>query len=118
MLKALDAIKAEAGADNVALTLSFIGTQPASYPINTIYLWTSGPQEAVLLVALKPNSPIHLAEFEERLRKRLPEILPDTSISFEAGDIVSQIMNFGAPTPIQVDVNGPNLAANRAFAER
>jgi multidrug efflux pump subunit AcrB len=118
VLKALDAIKAEAGADNVAITLSFIGTQPASYPINTIYLWTSGPQEAVLLVALKPGSHIHLSEFEERLRKRLPEDLPGTSISFEAGDIVSQIMNFGAPTPIQVDVNGPNLAADRAFAEK
>jgi multidrug efflux pump subunit AcrB len=118
VLKALDAIKAEAGADNVAITLSFIGTQPASYPINTIYLWTSGPQEAVLLVALKPNSHIHLSEFQERLRKKLPEVLPGTSISFEAGDIVSQIMNFGAPTPIQVDVNGPNLAANRAFAEK
>ncbi|HSB08603.1 MAG TPA: efflux RND transporter permease subunit [Blastocatellia bacterium] len=118
VLKALDAIKAEAGADNVAISLSFIGTQPASYPINTIYLWTSGPQEAVLLVALKPDSHIHLGEFKERLRKRLPEILPGTSISFEAGDIVSQIMNFGAPTPIQVDVNGPSLAANRAFAEK
>jgi multidrug efflux pump subunit AcrB len=118
VLKALDAIKAEAGTDNVAITLSFVGTQPASYPINTIYLWTSGPQEAVLLVALKPDSHIHLAEFKERLRKRLPEDLPGTSISFEAGDIVSQIMNFGAPTPIQVDVNGPNLAADRAFAEK
>jgi multidrug efflux pump subunit AcrB len=118
VLKALDAIKAEAGGDNVGITLSFVGTQPASYPINTIYLWTSGPQEAVLLVALKPGSNVHLAEFKERLRKRLPEILPGTSISFEAGDIVSQIMNFGAPTPIQVDVNGPNLAANRVFAEK
>lgn len=118
VLKALDAIKAEAGADNVAISLSFIGTQPASYPINTIYLWTSGPQEAVLLVALKPDSHIRLGEFKERLRTKLPEVLPGTSISFEAGDIVSQIMNFGAPTPIQVDVNGPNLAVNRAFAEK
>jgi multidrug efflux pump subunit AcrB len=118
VLKALDAIKAEAGPDNVAITSCFVGTQPASYPINTIYLWTSGPQEAVLLVALKPNSHIHLSDFEERLRKKLPEVLPGTSISFEAGDIVSQIMNFGAPTPIQVDVNGPNLPANLAFAEK
>ena len=52
-LKALDAIKAEAGSDNVAITLGFVGAQPPSYPINTIHLWTSGPQEAVLLVALR-----------------------------------------------------------------
>ncbi len=117
-LKALDAIRAEAGAENVAITLSFVGTQPPNYPINTIYLWTSGPQEAVLLVALKPNSRIRLDQFRERLRNKLPGILPGATISFEAGDIVSQIMNFGAPTPIEVAVAGPNLAANRTFAEK
>jgi multidrug efflux pump subunit AcrB len=117
-LKALDTIRSEAGPDNVAITLAFVGAQPASYPINSIHLWTSGPQEAVLLVALKPGSHIRLAEFQERLRQKLPNVLSGTSISFEAGDIVSRIMNFGAPTPIEVGMNGPNLAANRAFAEK
>ena len=108
----------EAGPDKVAITLGFVGAQPASYPINSIYLWTSGPQEAVLLVALKPNSGIRLAEFQERLRQKLPSILPGTSLSFEAGDIVSQVMNFGASTPIEVAMNGPDLAVNRAFAQK
>ncbi len=45
-LKALDAIRAEAGTDNVEITLGYVGTQPASYPVNTIHLWTSGPHEA------------------------------------------------------------------------
>ncbi len=118
-LKALDAIRAEARPENIAITLGFVGTQPPSYPINTIYLWTSGPHEAVLLVALRPNSHIRLDEFKERLRHTLPTLLPKgTTISFEAGDIVSQVMNFGAPTPIEVALNGPNLAANRAFAEK
>jgi multidrug efflux pump subunit AcrB len=117
-LKALDAIRAEAGPENVAITLGFVGTQPASYPVNTIYLWTSGPQEAILLVALRRDAHIRLDEFKERLRKRLPEILPGTAFSFEAGDVVSQIMNFGAPTPIEVAMSGPNLAANRAFADK
>jgi len=117
-LKALDAIRQEAGPDNVAITLAFVGAQPASYPINSIYLWTSGPQEAVLLVALRSGSHIRLTEFEERLRQKLPLILAGTNLSFEAGDIVSQVMNFGAPTPIEVGMNGPDLAANRAFAEK
>ena len=117
-LKALDAIRAEAGLDNVEITLSFVGTQPPNYPINSIYLWSSGPQEAVLLVALRPNSGVRLEELKERLRKKLPNILPGVNLSFEAGDVVSQIMNFGAPTPIEVAMNGPNLAANRAFAEK
>ena len=117
-LKALDAIRAEAGPEGVAITLGFVGTQPPSYPINTIYLWTSGPQEAVLLVALRRDSHLRLSEFKERLRNKLPAILPGTKLSFEAGDIVSQIMNFGAPTPIEVAMSGPNLAANRGFAEK
>ncbi|HKA22071.1 MAG TPA: efflux RND transporter permease subunit [Blastocatellia bacterium] len=117
-LKALDAIRAEAGPDNVDITLSFVGTQPPNYPINSIYLWSSGPQEAVLLVALRSNSGVRLEELKERLRNKLPNTLPGISLSFEAGDVVSQIMNFGAPTPIEVAMNGPNLAANRAFAEK
>src|SRR5262249_13365248 len=117
-LKALDAIRQEAGPDKVAITLAFVGAQPASYPINSIYLWTSGPQEAVLLVALRRDSRIHLAEFEERLRQKLPAILPGTNLSFEAGDIVSQVMNFGSNTPIEVAMNGPDLVANRGFAEK
>jgi len=117
-LKALDAIREEAGPDNVEITLSFVGTQPPNYPINSIYLWSSGPQEAVLLVAMRPKSGVRLEELKERLRNKLPTILPEVSLSFEAGDIVSQIMNFGSPTPIEVAMSGPNLAANRAFAEK
>jgi multidrug efflux pump subunit AcrB len=117
-LKALDAIKAEAGGDNVAITLGFVGAQPPSYPINTIHLWTSGPHEAVLRVALRKGSGIRLSEMKERLRRKLPEVIPGVSLSFEAGDVVSQIMNFGAPTPIEVAMSGPNLAASRGFAEK
>ena len=47
-LKAIDVIKQEVGPDNVEITTGFIGVQPPTYPINTIYLFTSGPQEAVL----------------------------------------------------------------------
>lgn len=116
--KALDLIAAEAGGpDRVAISLGFVGTQPASYPINTIYLWTGGPHEAVLLVSLRePHPP--LADFLERVRKRLATELPGVTASFEAGDVISQVMNFGAPTPVEVAVSGPNLTANRGFAAR
>jgi multidrug efflux pump subunit AcrB len=117
-LTALKAIRNEAGQGNVEITLGYVGTQPASYPINTIYLWTNGPQEAVLNVKLRSGSGINLPEFKERMRQKLPALLPGASFSFEAGDIVTQIMNFGAPTPIVVAMSGPNLAANRAFAEK
>ncbi len=116
--KALDVIQDEAGPGNVAITLGYVGTQPASFPVNTIHLWTSGPQEAALLISLRPGSGIRIEEFKERLRRTLPEAIPGAALSFEAGDVVSQVMNFGAPTPIEVAVSGPSLSANRDFAEK
>jgi multidrug efflux pump subunit AcrB len=117
-LKALDLIKQEVGPGNVRISTDFVGVQPASYPVNTIYLFTSGPQEAVLKVALQPAATLRGEELRERLRLRFSESLPGVAVSFEAGDIVSQVMSFGSPTPIEVAIQGASLAADRAFAEK
>lgn len=117
-LKALDVIRAEVGQANVENSLMFVGTVPSTYPINSIFLWSSGPQEVLITVALRPGSGIRLPELQERLRHRLARELPKVALSFEAGDVVTQIMNFGAPTPIEVAVAGPNFANSRAFAQK
>lgn len=117
-LRALDAIGQEAGENNVEITLAFVGTQPPTYPINSIFLWTSGPQEAVIRVALRKKSGIRLEDFRERLRLRLAKDMPTVAISFESGDIVSQIMNFGSPTPIEITVSGPKYPADKEFAAK
>jgi multidrug efflux pump subunit AcrB len=117
-LDVLRAIEKAAGPGNVAITLGYVGVQPPSYPINAIYLWTSGQHEAVLRVALNPNANIRTDEFEDQLRKTLPVQFPGCQFSFEAADIVTQIMNFGAPTPVEINVSGPDLGADRTFAEK
>src|SRR5712692_8187404 len=117
-LDVLSAIEKAAGTGNVTTTLGYVGASPPSYPINTIYLWTSGQHEAVLRVALNPKSKIRVDDLEEQLRKTLPAQFPGCQFSFEAADIVTQIMNFGAPTPVEINVRGPDLAANRTFAEK
>src|SRR5205823_11525579 len=117
-LKALDIIKGDVVPDNVLIETDFVGVQPPSYPVNTIYLFTSGPQEAVMLVALKPGSKINGEELKERLRLRFAKEMPAVQVSFEAADIITQVMSFGSPTPIEVAVQGPNLAADRGFAEK
>lgn len=117
-LQILDQVNKEVGPDNVEVTLGYVGTIPSTYPINTVFLWTSGPQEGVLRVALRPNSPISIDDLKARLRKTLAEKFPRGEFSFESGDVVSQIMNFGAPTPVEVAISGPNFAANRVFAEK
>jgi multidrug efflux pump subunit AcrB len=114
----LDEIKQAAGADNVDVTLGYVGVQPSSYPINTIFLWTGGSHEGVLQVALKPDAEISLPQFEETLRHRFATRFPQARFSFEPGDIVSRIMNFGAPTPVEVAIAGPDFAATRAYAQK
>jgi len=117
-LQTLDAIKREVGPDNLEVSLGYVGTQPPNYPINTIYLWSSGSEEAVLQVQLKRGSGIRIEDLKERLRQKLPQELPGVRFSFEPSDIVSRVMSFGAPTPIEVVVSGPNLADSRRYAEK
>jgi multidrug efflux pump subunit AcrB len=112
----LTQIQQAAGPGNVDITLGYVGVQPSSYPINTIFLWTGGSHEGVLQVALKPDAPVSLAAFEEELRQRFAAHFPDVQFSFEPGDIVGRIMNFGAPTPVEVAIMGPDFVATRAFA--
>lgn len=116
--RTLDEIKRLAGPENVVSSIGYVGTYPPSYPVNLIYLWTSGPQEAILRVALRKDSGIRVSELEDRLRERIPAMMPGTTISFEPGDIVSQIMDFGSPAPIEVAIHGPNLAINHDYAEK
>jgi multidrug efflux pump subunit AcrB len=111
----LDTIRDQAGADHVDVTLGYVGVQPSSYPINTIFLWTGGAHEGVLQVALRSDAP-PLEVVQEKLRHAFHERFPDAQFSFEPGDIVSRIMNFGAPTPVEIAVMGPDFAASRSFA--
>jgi multidrug efflux pump subunit AcrB len=117
-LQTFDAIKREVGPDKVEVSLGFVGTQPPNYPINTIYLWSSGSEEAVLQVQLKRGTGIHIEGLQERLRQKLAEELPGVRFSFEPSDIVSRVMSFGAPTPIEVAVSGPNIGNSRQYAEK
>jgi multidrug efflux pump subunit AcrB len=117
-LRVLDAIAKEVGPENVDASLGFVGSQPSSYPVNTIYLWTAGPHEAVILVALKPDRRVSTDELQERLRAEIGELAPGATLSFEAADLVNQVMSFGSPTPIEVAVTGANLTASRGYAEK
>src|SRR5215510_3108421 len=117
-LKALDIIRNEVGPENVEIESDFVGVQPPNYPVNTIYLFTSGPHEAVMLVALKPTAGVRGDDLKESLRRRFSKELPSVEVSFEAGDVISQVMSFGSPTPIEVAVQGPSLAVSRPFAEK
>jgi multidrug efflux pump subunit AcrB len=116
--KALQIIGREVGQDNVAISVGYVGVQNSAYPINTIFLWSSGPEEAVLQVQLKPSAKVRIAELQDRLRQKLPQELAGVRVGFEPSDIISRVMSFGAPTPIEVAVSGPNFDNDRQFAEK
>jgi multidrug efflux pump subunit AcrB len=114
----LGAISHVAGDNNLDLTLSYVGTQGSSYPINAVFLWTSGPQQAIVNVALRADSSIKLASLEEELRKDLAQQFPNLRFSFDPGDLISQILNFGTPSLAEVAVSGPQYADVQAYAEK
>ncbi|MBX9689008.1 MAG: efflux RND transporter permease subunit [Candidatus Obscuribacterales bacterium] len=115
--QALRIIDETVGKENVKVSIAYVGTQPTSYAISNIYMWTSGPQEAVVLVDLEEGK-FDSRKVKEDLRKRFEQELKNVAISFEAGDIVNKIIQVGSPTPIQVDINGPKFSVLQAYTNK
>ena len=117
-LRALDIIKREAGADNIALTMGLVGVHASNYPVNLIHLWNGGPEEAWLAVQFKKGAPVRVEALQEKLRGVFAQELPGARVAFEPSDIVTRVMSFGSSTPIEVAVSGPDLAVSREYAEK
>ena len=78
---------------------------------------TIGPQDGDILVSLKEGH-APTADFVRKLRVELNRDYPGSTFSFLPADIISQILNFGAPAPIDIQITGPNAEANRAYIDR
>jgi multidrug efflux pump subunit AcrB len=94
--------------DNIGLSVS--GINMAYNNSGTI-----GAGDADILISLKTNH-VPSAEYEKKLREELPRLFPGTAFSMLPADMVSQILNFGAPAPIDVQVIGSDLQSNRTYA--
>ena len=101
----------------VATVVDNIGTYLSS--INTIYnnTGTIGESDGDIQISLNEGH-APTAEYVSRLRNELPRRFPGMTFSFLPADIVGQILNFGAPAPIDVQVRGNDLAADYAYANR
>ncbi|MEP0843078.1 MAG: efflux RND transporter permease subunit [Phycisphaerae bacterium] len=116
-LRTLQTIGEETGGQ-IDRSVGYVGLIPPAFPINTVFLWMGGPHEAVLRVGLRPGGGLRVEDLKERLRRRLAAVMPEVAFSFEAGDIINEVMSFGSPTPVEINVIGADLAAGRAFAEK
>lgn len=135
--EALRFIGREVGPENIAITLGYVGVVAPSYPINCVYLWMGGPDEAVLRVKLKEGV-VRVEDLKARLREKLPVHLRqwmteqsdvgkigesgagsgELRLSFEPADIVNEVMSFGSTTPIEVAVSSAKQPDNIAFAAK
>ncbi|WP_186059006.1 efflux RND transporter permease subunit [Burkholderia gladioli] len=85
----------------------------SSSGINTAYnnTGTIGSQDGDIQITLNEgHGPT--ADYVRRMREELPRRFPGVTFSFPPADIISQILNFGSPAPIDLQVRGNNLAAN------
>jgi multidrug efflux pump subunit AcrB len=78
---------------------------------------TIGTSDAEILVSLKPGHR-PTAEYVHRLREDLPKNFPGVEFFFQPADIVSQILNFGQPAPIDIQLSGPNYPQNYVIAQQ
>jgi multidrug efflux pump subunit AcrB len=111
------AIRAVIPAAEVAAVADNIGTYVSA--INTIYnnTGTIGQSDGDIQVSLNAGH-APTAAYVKLLREQLPRRFPGMSFSFLPADIVSQILNFGAPAPIDLRIRGNDLAADYSYANK
>jgi multidrug efflux pump subunit AcrB len=104
-------------AGEVAAVADNIGTYVSA--INTIYnnTGTINESDGDIQISLNPGH-APTADYVQRLRQQLPHRFPGMTFAFLPADIVSQILNFGAPAPIDLQIRGNDLAADYAYANR
>ncbi len=78
---------------------------------------TIGSQDCDLTILLE-NEKSPVWDYRRTLRKGLRERYPGTEFTFQPSDLTAKILNFGAPAPIDVQVNGPDIYANYEYARK
>ncbi|MGA9559152.1 MAG: efflux RND transporter permease subunit [Terriglobales bacterium] len=77
-----------------------------------------GTSDAEILISLSPEHHRTTAQYVRQLRRELPRRFPGVEFFFQPADIVSQILNFGLPAPVEIQVVGANMEANYEIAQR
>ncbi len=108
-------IRKKIPASEIATMVDNIGLSISSINLTYNNTGVMGEQDGDIQIALKEGHR-PTAEYIKDLRELLPREFSDTTFSFPPADIVSQILNFGAPAPIDLQIRGNNLTANFDYA--
>ncbi len=117
-IKAIHILEELVGKENISVTSAFIGQHPGQFSTSPIYLFMSGPQEAVLQVALKETYKEKLDPLKERFRRKMNAEMPDTKLSFEPIELTDKVLSQGSPTPIEVRITGKDKKLNEQYADK
>jgi multidrug efflux pump subunit AcrB len=109
------AIREEVGAEKIDVMVDNIGLPNSGLNLALGDIATIGPEDGEILIALK--EPGRTSEFQRRLRAALHRQFPDETFFFQAANMTNQILNFGLPAPIDVQIMGRNAASNYAVAQ-
>jgi multidrug efflux pump subunit AcrB len=102
---------------DLTLILSTIGA-PSSGLSLILGSSSVGPADADVLVQLSATHKGSTFAYVRALRRTLPERFPGVTFFTQPSDIVNQVLDLGVPAPIDIQIGGPNLAANFAIAQR
>lgn len=111
-----DAIRKVIPPHELALVVDNIGMPFSSINMTYNNTGTIGTADGDIQITLEEDHK-PTADYVRKLREELPRRFPGTTFSFTPADIVSQILNFGTPSPIDLQIRGNNFAANFAYAE-
>lgn len=104
-------------AEEIETMVDNIGLPPSNINLTYNNTGVMGSQDGDFQIALRDGH-APTATYVKQLRKVLPAQFPDATFSFPPADIVSQILNFGAPAPIDIQIRGANLDGNFEYAEK
>lgn len=108
----------EVAEGNLAVSSAYVGVVPTNYATTNLYVSTSGPNDAIIKVALKKEYHVNTQDFKERLREAVKEQMPDITLSFEPADLTEKLMSQGAYTPIEVQVAGRDMEQIKSYANQ
>jgi CzcA family heavy metal efflux pump len=110
-------IRQEVPKKEINTVLDNIGLPYSGINLSYSNAGTIGTSDAEILVSLNPDHE-PTEQYVHRLREELPKDFPGTEFFFQPADIVSQILNFGQPAPIDVQLSGQNYPQNYLIAEQ
>ncbi|PZR07431.1 MAG: RND transporter [Archangium gephyra] len=112
-----DAVRELVPPDELELLLAQIGL-PSGYSLAVSDSTNTSSSDGELLVRFRPHRTKSTTEYQQLLREQLAERFPELSFYFAPGDIVTQVINFGLPSPISVQLTGQKRVDTLAAARK